>query len=179
MVRGGKWLIGVGVGLLVIALLWLVFAVPALVRYPLDIDATPVYEGNFTLFVDPDTFAPLDTPSVLPAEGHPPHRRPRQQEQLLEGRRLREDRARRGRRVRQSQDNQYVMDRRSIENVPSDDAYAFTPENVVDRSPAFRLNFPLDTDPTASTSSTRTRRRRPTRRRRIRWNPSSRSTAST
>ena len=46
MVRGGKWLIGVGVGLLVLALLWLVFAVPALVRYPLDIDATPVYEGN-------------------------------------------------------------------------------------------------------------------------------------
>ena len=46
-------------------LLWLVFAVPALVRYPLDIDATPVYEGKFTLFVDPDTFAPLDTPACF------------------------------------------------------------------------------------------------------------------
>jgi hypothetical protein len=64
--RAGKWLIGVGVGLLVVALLWLVFAVPALVRYPLDVDATPIYEGKFTLFVDPDTFAPLDTPRVLP-----------------------------------------------------------------------------------------------------------------
>ncbi len=46
----------------------------------------------------------------------------------------------------QKQDNQYVMDRRSMKNVQSDDAYAFTSDNVVDRSPAFRLNFPLDTD---------------------------------
>ncbi len=52
MLRGGKWLTGVGVGFLVISLLWLVFAVPALVRYPLDVDATPIYEGKFTLFVD-------------------------------------------------------------------------------------------------------------------------------
>ena len=44
-----------------------------------------------------------------------------------------------------AQDNQYVMNRRSIENVQNDEAYTFAPENVVDRSPAYRINFPLDT----------------------------------
>ena len=147
MVRGGKWLIGVGVGLLVIALLWLVFAVPALVRYPLDIDATPVYEGTFTLFVDPDTFAPLDTPRELPLKvtRHIDALGSKSSySKVVVSEKIELDA---GGEFAQSQDNQYVMDRRSIENVASDNAYAFTPGNVVDRSPAFRINFPLDTDP--------------------------------
>ena len=147
MVRGGKWLIGVGVGLLVIALLWLVFAVPALVRYPLDIDATPVYEGTFTLFVDPDTFAPLDTPRELPLKvtRHIDALGSKSSySKVVVSEKIELDA---GGEFAQSQDNQYVMDRRSIENVASDNAYAFTPGNVVDRSPAYRINFPLDTDP--------------------------------
>ncbi len=147
MVRGGKWLIGVGVGLLVIALLWLVFAVPTLVRYPLDIDATPVYEGTFTLFVDPDTFAPLDTPRELPLKvtRHIDALGSKSSySKVVVSEKIELDA---GGEFAQSQDNQYVMDRRSIENVASDNAYAFTPANVVDRSPAFRINFPLDTDP--------------------------------
>jgi hypothetical protein len=42
-------------------------------------------------------------------------------------------------------DAQYVMDRTTINNVADDRAWAFTPDNVVDRSPAFRLAFPFDT----------------------------------
>jgi hypothetical protein len=41
--------------------------------------------------------------------------------------------------------SQYVMDRTEIYNVKDDRAWAFTPDNVVDRSPAFRLAFPFDT----------------------------------
>ena len=37
------------------------------------------------------------------------------------------------------------MDRTTINNVADDRAWAFTPDNVVDRSPAFRLAFPFDT----------------------------------
>ena len=147
MLRWGKWLIGVGVGLLVVALLWLVFAVPALVRYPLDIDATPVYEGTFTIFVDPDTFAPLDTPRELPLKvtRHIDALGSKSSfSKVVVSEKIEFDA---GGEFTQSQDNQYVMDRRSIKNVESDEAYAFTPDDVVNRSPAYRLNFPLDTDP--------------------------------
>lgn len=44
-----------------------------------------------------------------------------------------------------TQTNVYVMDRRSLENVADDRAYAFEPSNVVDRSGAYRLNLPFDT----------------------------------
>ena len=147
MLRAGKWLIGVGVGLLVLALLWLVFAVPALVRYPLDIDATPVYEGKFTIFVDPDTFAPLDTPRVLPLKvtRHIDALGSKSSFSTVVVSEKIEFDAGSGE-FSSSQDNQYVMDRRSIKNVQDDHAYAFAPDNVVDRSPAYRLNFPLDTN---------------------------------
>ncbi len=148
MARGGKWLIGVGVGLLVIALLWLVFAVPALVRYPLDIDATPVYEGTFTLFVDPDTFAPLDTPRELPLKvtRHIDALGSKSSfSKVVVSEKIELDA---GGEFSQSQDNQYVMDRRSIKNVAERRRRTRSrPENVVDRSPAYRINFPLDTDP--------------------------------
>ena len=146
MLRAGKWLTGVGVGFLVISLLWLVFAVPALVRYPLDVDATPIYEGKFTLFVDANTFAPLDTPEVLPLKvtRHIDALGSKSSySKVVVSEKIDFDA---GGQFSQKQDNQYVMDRRSMKNVQSDDAYAFTSDNVVDRSPAFRLNFPLDTD---------------------------------
>ena len=37
------------------------------------------------------------------------------------------------------------MDRRTLQNVTDDRAYAFDPSNVVDRSGAYRLNLPFDT----------------------------------
>ena len=146
MLRAGKWLTGVGVGLLVVALLWLLFAVPALVRYPLDVDATPIYEGKFTLFVDATTFAPLDTPQVLPLKvtRHIDALGSKSSySNVVVSEKIDFDA---GGQFSQKQDNQYVMDRRSMKNVQSDNAYAFSADNVVDRSPAFRLNFPLDTD---------------------------------
>ena len=147
MLRAGKWLIGFGVGFLVVALLWLVFAVPALVRYPLTIDATPVYEGTFTLFVDAKTFAPLPTPQKLPLKvtRHIDALGSKSSWSNVVVSEKIDFNAGDGQFL-QSQDNQYVMNRRSIENVKDDRAYAFTPTNVVDRSPAFRLNFPLGTD---------------------------------
>ena len=42
------------------------------------------------------------------------------------------------------QENQYVMDRKTMLNVADDRAWAFDAANVVDRSGDYRLNFPLD-----------------------------------
>ena len=44
-----------------------------------------------------------------------------------------------------TQTNVYVMDRTTLENLADDRAYAFDPENVVDRAGAYRLNLPFDT----------------------------------
>ena len=54
--------------LVVAAPLWWTLAVPAVVKYPTDLDVTPRYEGSFTLFVDPDTRAPLAAPVVAPLD---------------------------------------------------------------------------------------------------------------
>ena len=51
-----------GVMLMTAAALWRSFAVPALVRFPTDVDQHPRYEGTFTLFVDPATALPLEHP---------------------------------------------------------------------------------------------------------------------
>jgi hypothetical protein len=146
VLRAGKWLTGIGVAFLVLALLWLLFGVPAVVRYPLDVDATPRYEGTFTLFVDPDTFAPLETPRTLPLTVTR-HIDARGGEsgfsEVLVAETIEIDA---GGEFVSTQENHYVMNRRSIENVADDRAFAFFPENVVDRSPAFRVNFPLGTD---------------------------------
>ena len=170
MLRAGKWLTGVGVGFLVISLLWLVFAVPALVRYPLDVDATPIYEGKFTLFVDANTFAPLDTPEVLPLKvtRHIDALGSKSSySKVVVSEKIDFDA---GGQFSQKQDNQYVMDRRSMKNVQSDDAYAFTSDNVVDRSPAYRTELPARHRCERRVPDLQERdRRRPTPRRRIRW----------
>ena len=49
-----------------------------------------------------------------------------------------------------TQTNVYVMDRRTLQNVADDRAYAFDPSNVVDRSGAYRLNLPFDTSSDAT-----------------------------
>jgi Porin PorA len=146
VVRAGKWLTGIGVAFLVLALLWLLFGVPALVRYPLDLDATPRYEGTFTLFVDPDTFAPLETPRTLPltVTRHIDARGSESSfSEVLVAETIEIDA---GGEFVSTQENHYVMDRRSIENVADDRAFAFSPENALDRAPAFRVNFPFGTD---------------------------------
>ena len=52
--------------LAVAALVWMLVAVPALVKYPTDLDVSPRYAGTFTVLVDPATAAPLDQPMEVP-----------------------------------------------------------------------------------------------------------------
>ena len=126
---------------------WLVVAVPALVKYPTDLDVAPRYEGTFTVFVDPATAFPLEQPVELPLtvdrriEAVPDESGGSTvlvQETITQ---------QAGGMIDATQTNVYVMDRSTLRNVRDDRAYAFDPANTVDRSGAYRLNLPFDTDP--------------------------------
>jgi hypothetical protein len=138
------------VGLVAVALAWSTWAVPALVKYPTDVDVTPRYEGVFTLFIDPDTAAPLATPVEAPLTIER-HIRALDDESGASRVVVEETITQRaGDLVDATQTNVYVMDRRTLRNVVDDRAYAFDPANVVDRSGAYRLNLPFDTSTTSA-----------------------------
>ncbi len=140
----------VGVVFVAAAVLWWAVAVPKLVKYPTDLDASPHYAGTFTVYVDPATTAPLATPLDLP---------------LTVDRHIQAVGAQSGANrvvvdetitqhagslVNTTQHNVYVMDRSTLQNVADPRAYAFDPANVVDRSGAYRLNLPFDTSTTST-----------------------------
>jgi hypothetical protein len=141
----GIVLTAIGVVGIVGSFVWKEAAEPRLVKFPTDLDVTPEYEGTVTIFLDPKTYAPLDPPIVAPLKvsrhldalgDESSSSRVVVSEKIsltAEGQFTGE------------LDAQYVMDRTKINNVADDRAWAFTPDNLVDRSPAFRLAFPFDT----------------------------------
>lgn len=142
--RSAKVLLVAGAVLVVAAVLWRLVAVPALVAFPTDTDATPRYEGTVTLFVDPATAAPLPTPTREPLtiERHiaaVPDQSDRDtvliDETIVE---------KAGAIIDTTQRNAYVMDRRTNLNLADDRAYDFDPANVVDRAGTYRVNLPFD-----------------------------------
>ena len=137
-------LVAAGV-LAVAALLWMLFAVPALVKYPTDLDVDLQYKGTFTVLVDPTTAAPLAQPVVLPltVDRHIEAVGDESGASLVVVKETIRQQA--GTLLDVTQTNQYVMDRSTVENVADSRAFAFDPANVVDRSGAYRLNLPFDT----------------------------------
>jgi len=144
--RSFKIAMGTGVALVAAAGLWVAVAVPAVVKYPTDLNVTPEYAGTFRLYVNPATGAPLAAPQELP---------------LTIDRHLDADGSasgatrvvvtetitqKAGTLLSAVQTNSYVLDRRSMKNVADGRAYSFDPSNVVDRSGSYRLQFPMGTD---------------------------------
>ena len=127
------------------ALAWMAVGVPTFVKYPTDLDATPRYEGTFTVLVDATTAAPLPEPIELPltVERHIESLDEESGATHVVVRETIDLRA--GDVLEATQVNQYVMDRSTLENVADDRAYAYDPANVVDRSGAYRVNLPFDT----------------------------------
>lgn len=140
--RAALWVTG---GFAVAALLWMVVGVPALVKYPTDLDVRPQYKGTFSLLVDPSTAAPLAKPVVMPltVDRHIGAIGDESGSSRVVVRETIHEVA--GDLLDVTQTNQYVMDRSSLENVADDRAFAFEPANVVDRSGSYRLNLPFDT----------------------------------
>jgi hypothetical protein len=135
----------IGVLLFIGSFVWRAVAVPALVRFPTDLDVTPEYTGSVTLYIDPATHLPLAEPKKydlhvvrnLEADGEESSKDLVVIDETLH--------LTAAGLFDFDQQNQYVMDRRSMENVKDPRSWAFTPDNVVDRSPNYRLNFPFDT----------------------------------
>ena len=127
------------------ALIWLVIGVPTFVKYPTDLDATPSYEGTFTVLVDASTAAPLAEPIELPltVERHIESLDDEAGASRVVVRETIDLRA--GDLLETTQVSQYVMDRSTLENVADDRAFAYDPANVVDRSGSYRINLPFDT----------------------------------
>ena len=135
----------IGGVLLAGALIWELVAIPALVKYPNNLDISPHYAGTFTLFVNPSTAAPLATPTVVPLtiDRHIKVIKQQTGAHVVVVQETIDQHA--GDLLTATQTNQYVMDRRTLRNLADPRAYAFTPTNVVDRSGAYRLNLPFNT----------------------------------
>ena len=136
----------IGVALVAAAVIWRSFAVPALVKFPTDVDQTPRYEGTFVLFVDPATAAPLDEPTTAdlavnrhiearPAESGA-HDVVVRETITFEIKGLPEA----------TQVHQYVMDRSTNINVDDERAWAYESSNVLDRADAYWIAMPTDVD---------------------------------
>jgi hypothetical protein len=151
--RRGRWpaivALSVGVVLVAAAVIWRSFAVPALVKFPTDVDQNPRYEGTFVLFVDPATAAPLDEPmtadlavnrhiEALPAESGA-HEVVVRETITFEVAGLPEA----------TQVHQYVMDRSTNVNLNDERAWAFENSNVLDRAGAYWIAMPADVDTTS------------------------------
>jgi hypothetical protein len=149
-VRGKRriWTLVIGIiGLLLVAgsFIWRSAVVDKLVIYPDDVDETPIYEGEVTLHVDPVSTAPLDPPRTFPLRVERHIQAVTEEttsstvvvketirlaaEGLFEG----------------VEENQYVMNRETVQNLADPRAFAYDPANVVDRSGLYRIQFPFDT----------------------------------
>jgi hypothetical protein len=135
----------VGAVLAAAALAWMLVGVPAVVKYPTDLDVSPRYEGTFSVLVDPATAAPLDEPMQLPLTVD--RRIQSIPDESGSSRVLVRETIHQqaGDLIDTTQTNAYVMDRSTLKNVKDDRAFAFDESNVVDRSGAYRLNLPFDT----------------------------------
>lgn len=143
MRRGTKIAGAIGLFLLVATGLWLLIAPGQLVKYPSDLDKTAVAKGELTLYLNPETGGPAAEPQSLPL-----NIRRRVQVTGSSGSQatVQETSTERvGPLPAQTLEHRYLIDRGSLENVQSAKAYAYTPENVTDRSPQYSINFPFGT----------------------------------
>jgi hypothetical protein len=141
---------GLGGVLLLAAFGWQRVAVPALVKFPTDVDQRPRYEGTFTLFVDPATAAPLVEPTTA-ALGVDRHVEALSDESDSSRVVVRETITFDVEGLASAtQVHQYVMNRRSNVNVADDRAWAFEETNVLDRSDAYWVALPTDIDSTST-----------------------------
>lgn len=142
-----KVLIVLGILLILAAILWWAIAVNALVKLPSDVDVENKYEGQMTYYVDPATHQPLPEGQemTLPlevtqkivalADEFDSSRGPIKEVLELSV----------GGQAQPSQEFVYVLDRKTLENVKDDRAYAWSPANVVDREGCYYPLFPFDT----------------------------------
>lgn len=137
--------ISTGIVLVTAPLVWRMHVLPTLEELPVGFQRWVDLEGHLELAYDPWTLRPVDPPHTLPfkvttnmyaKEG--PGRNV-----ILDVRETSQASAS----INMPSKDQYVLDRHSMRNVASDDAWAGDSDNVVDRSPAYSLSLPPRFDP--------------------------------
>jgi hypothetical protein len=133
-----------GVLLVVLAVVFALVGIPALVRLPLSTDQTAYYTGSFRLYVNQSTLQPLATPTVLPMTVS-------RQVKVLSGSfasavLVERDVIRPGP-LTYHQNFQYLINRRTLafENGPQ--TQMFGQPAKVDIDGTYRVNFPFGTSP--------------------------------
>jgi hypothetical protein len=147
-----KVLIALGIILILAAILWWAIAVNALVKLPDDIDSTTVYEGTFTSYVDLQTNEPLPEGEEVPLD--------MKVERVISANAeefdssvgiINEDLTiTLGPLAQDPVLSAFALDRKSMENVEDDRAWAYTPDNVVNRAGSYYplLGFDVSKDET-------------------------------
>ncbi len=142
----GAVVAALGIAGIVAAPVWKNKEVPNLVRFPNDLDVTPRYEGTVRVYLDPRTNTPLNPPQDIPLKvtRHLQSLKAVSTKQLVV---IKETLTLSAPPLFDNvvQEHQYVMDRRTMQNVDDPRAYAFTPANTVNRAGQYRLAFPFDT----------------------------------
>lgn len=145
--RWTSWSIGAGVVLVVLAVVFALVGIPALVRFPLTTDVTVHYTGHFDLYVNQSTLEPLATPTVLPMTVD---RTVKVRSGGFSTAVVTEDDTIRPGPLTYHQDFQYVMNRRTMAFENSPQTEMFSQKAKTDIAGSYRVNFPLGTTATGS-----------------------------
>ena len=145
--QASAWLMRVGALLVVLAVVFALVGIPALVRLPLTTDQTVHYDGTFSLFVNQSTLEPLAKPTILPLTVS---RQVRVRNGSFATAVVTEQNTIRPGSLTYHQNFQYVMNRRTMafENGPL--TMMFDQPAKTDIAGSYRVNFPLGTTASGS-----------------------------
>ena len=138
-------LIGLGVLLMILAGVWRLAVPPLAVKLPSDLDKTAHATGTFTLYLDPATKTPIANPQSYPLDIE---RRLHVVSSTSSTAVLKEDDVENIKGLpdpvgHQVLEQQYVLNRRSMKDVDSDQSWAYAAGNRVDRTPGYSVQLPF------------------------------------
>lgn len=142
-----KILIVLGIMLILAAILWWAIAVNAMVKLPSDVDVENKYQGEMTWYVDPVTHRPLPEgeEKKVPLEVTQKIVSLADEFDSSTGPLKETIETSIGGMPQPAQEFVYVLDRKTLENVKDDRAYAWTADNIVNREGCYYPLFTFDT----------------------------------
>jgi hypothetical protein len=133
----------IGIVLVMAAAAFRAFAVPALIRFPLNVDETTHYTGIATTYIDESTLLPLVTPKREPVRVD---RHTRVVNGDFSKAVIAETITIRTGSTTSVENYQYVMDRRSMQFADDPRQYAFgDPKSIMHAAGGHRVNFAMGT----------------------------------
>jgi hypothetical protein len=141
-----KILIGLGIALILAAILWWAIAVNALVKLPDDINSTSEYTGDMTFYVNPQTqqALPEGQEMKLPLKVERTVSSVKDEYNSSTGVLAEQETMSVQGFPDETYRFQYVLDRKTAENKDDSRAWAWSSDNIVDRAPNYYPFLPMD-----------------------------------